>query len=314
MDYFLLSRWEAVELFCEVISKSGERRMDDFLKSNKYVDHYLDKLSVDTASREFAQKHFSEYLSPKETVAYPNIMRFLSQGINDVIPFVISEGKLKFIINYIEKDVPVEQIRFTLKRYNIYNRKKLDDKQRVFEKTYWWFYFHCKLTDENKSEVIVKCVLSMLPFGRSRFVRSLLPDEQSTDDIQTYVGTYTIYGKNEDQLRLSYKTEKNDRDNVLLVYIGDKAHPIAIGIYDTNFRFMSCGPACIERIDDLSVIKEIEAGNEKQFLDFKISTNSDFGDIRPAIRDFLMAGKSFDVAKGINNWGELSNWLNRSKK
>jgi len=221
---------------------------------------------------------------------------------------------LKFIIKYIEKGVPDDQIRFTLKRYNLYNKKKLDSKQRVFEKTYWWFYFHCKLTDKNKSEAIIKCVLSMLPFGRSRIIRLLLPDEPSTDDVQTYVGTYTIYGKNEDQLRLSYKTEDNDRDNVLLVYVGDKAHPIAIGIYDTNFRFMSCGPAIIERIDDLSIIKEIEAGNEKPFLDYKISTDDDFNDIHPAIRDFLMAGKSFDVSKGVNNWEELIKWLNKSKE
>lgn len=254
MAYFL-ETWDAVEMFCRIISKKHNTPIEAF-QSNEVIFYWL---------HEYSGKKKSEALSKEITDNYKNIER---SSINhrsgernqEYLRFVYELGKAirtsrsvdvepypyAAVMHYINDETYKKRKRRILKPFSP------SDKQRSYEGKKFWIYWFDDLvvTDEGKSvshNGISRGLLELLPFGRVELSRYVTWAKGSK---RIYSGIFQLMG-NENYLAIKMKLkESSERDLRMLVYIGSSEFEIALGMAANVHEVMWARKILIEPIID----------------------------------------------------------------
>lgn len=256
MAYYL-ETWDAVEMFCRIISKKHNIPIEDF-QSNEVVLYWL---------QEYSRKNKSEILSKEITDNYKSIERSQinhksGERNQEYLRFVYELGKAirtsrsvdvepypyAAVMHYIGDETYKKRKRKVLKPFSP------SDKQRFYEGKKFWIYWFDDLvvTDKGQSishNGISRGLLELMPFGRAELSRYVTWAKGSK---RIYSGIFQLMG-NENYLAIKMKLkESSERDLRMLVYIGSSEFEIALGMAANVHEVMWARKVLIEPIKVLS--------------------------------------------------------------
>jgi hypothetical protein len=293
-----LTQWEAVEIFCKIISKYEDIPLDDFQENNLLIATLTkyEKLSLST---EFSKRCF-EPMAKKEgsTVYYPKALYDLTHNIRYSEPFTPSASLLILLLKYIGESN-------TLTTFNLLKEWVPNDKQRTFENTVWHLYYYEEYTEFANGHCVSgvsRAIVRLLPFGKLQIDNIDVSHGEPGNDEQ-YRGKFSIYGgKKGNYLLLEARMgSAAEKDLHVLVYIGVgelKQGDIALGEYHNVNDSIYSGTAIIEKMGG-------SASLESQFFRYG-DTQIDalfwqyFTDKRQ---------NRIRVKSGINNKKALQKWM-----
>lgn len=218
----LIQHWDAVELFCLIISKIEGKRIEHYHNYEilqKALDYY--------SNTEIAQK--ASISSLKTT----NTLSGLVRRIRTKEPVVLTKSEYNTISNYIGQENPV-----ALQELNITWTPK--NKASLFLGR-WWLYSYDELNGEAG---IVRSVIYFKPFNKA-VVDSL---RNNIGSKQRYVGKYHMYGSDATYMIIAMRTEETiEKDLHMLFYIGAEVPTLSIGQYHNVDGTIFSGTAVIQR-------------------------------------------------------------------
>lgn len=178
MTKYLLSQWEAIELFCKIVCKyenirgyerteaNGEvykpLEMGDF-KSNDFLLQTLRRYENPVHFRDFGEIYMKR-IADKEGMPryYPKTLYDLSREIRSSVPIVRTIDELSLLLVFIGENprkIP----------YRPLEAWYPSDKQRTFENTRWWLYHYEEYIDpvKNKPQAgISRAVVNLKEFAK----------------------------------------------------------------------------------------------------------------------------------------------------
>jgi antitoxin component of RelBE/YafQ-DinJ toxin-antitoxin module len=228
MSKYLLDQWDAIELFCRVVSKHQNIPLEKFedndflletlkdygrgehheLLSKKISEEYRKKIREEAKEIRIRQSGKRE-----EKSRIPDMVRMiydLSNKIRKSEPVVFESYHLEACKHYINNTEFSNKYRAKLKAFDPSPRL------RKFENTKWRLYFYDgykdhKITPAKLIQGVSVGIVSFNMFGNVTYERF----KTGLSEMRMYVGTYRIYGE-DNYLALKLKLEGIQRDLRLL--------------------------------------------------------------------------------------------------
>jgi len=309
MEWYLLSQWEAIEIYCRIVAKA-EGLPETAFRDNASIVEALRRYGTEDKSTAFMK---DIHKRPVDATGkkffkgkYENLMYGLSSAILQGKPVVQNSTLLNAISEYLNAGLPEdEQVDIMPERHRELKPFAPNDNQRKLENTRWWLYYHEVYEGDQRSSGLVRAILQLLPFGKARITNTQLSDD-FTELKEVYTGRYEMYSSNEDYIRMQFKLEKTGKhDLTIVVYVGtsDRA-TIVLGHYHNLSRTLYSGPILLQRIKKQGRLKP-------QF--FKRSDEEDLQEIDQEIWEFFRdkSRRRTSVPNMVTDLNTLKQFLDR---
>ncbi len=310
MSKFLLTHWEAVELFCRIMKRYDEQKVESSkshegavtrpakrakktekifnYRSEQVLKDYLEKASHDSFKKEVSDKISDKYSSK---IFFP-----LSMAVRSREPYMPSDDHLTKIFEYLGDPA----FKLSEQNYRRTETWKPDKKKEYFENTVWRLYTFDEdtLTDENHSLKIPVLNQAILKFNSfSKIEVKVLTAGQ----IENYVGEFHMFG-NLSYLILKLRTIVGQKYLRFEFYVGqDQLVPLlAMGQYHNIADTIYSGTAII--------VKETKHLNLKPAIFNKAKDEAKIPDYIWQYFETKSLNRLRTPAK-INRPQELSAWL-----
>lgn len=232
---YLFEEWDAIELFCRLVSKKHRIPLKDF-QNNAVLNHWLKEykskeksasLSVEVTNR-YKQKPALEEKSYKTGQKLKEHVRFIYDLCSDIRysrPVVIEDFPFNASLAYIGDRNYKSQYRMHLTSFIANN------KQRLLEGTNWILYFYDELSisEGNTTKFykgVSRAIIELKPFAKVELTRH----KKGSTDKRVYSGSFKLIG-NDKYLALKMRLKKsNERDLRMVFYIGSDEFELATGI------------------------------------------------------------------------------------
>lgn len=273
MAYVLLDHWDAVELFCRIVSKYDSIPMADFQNNNvlmrKLKKYEGVKPSEDVSIKIFGLKEVTQRsgkeVNVKQVPRHPKAFYELGRMIRYSHPVVIDEDIFDQFSNFAKS-------KGYAPREKTLNEWRPSDKQRLLEGSRWWLYFYHQENekdDVNKIKAvpgIAKSILRLNTFGKAEVV--------GYKGSECYTGKFSIYDREEKFLLLEMNLKgSKQKDLHILFYIGtSKQIDLALGQFHNLGRSIYSGTVMIEPIQTrnkkVEIPEFIKADKIKELPDY----------------------------------------------
>lgn len=231
--HIIFEQWDALELFCRVISKYEDIDLKRF-REDKFLKRYLLKYSslapcdvlITRIWAEYREKYPLDKSGLSSTVKKAKEREFNKRALHEFfyniresIPNSLDERIYDSVIEYIDDKEYADFPREESEAFNPSNQ------QRLFEDTKWIIYYF--ETDSKLGAGVAAASLELRPFAKAEIV--IQPLDMSEKRI--YRGSYYIQDDDE-FLRLKLRLKKRDtRDLQIIIHLGtDDNFELAIGI------------------------------------------------------------------------------------
>jgi hypothetical protein len=304
MTKYQLTQWEAIELFCKIVSKYEGIDIEKFRRNDQLVLSLV-KYSSDRLSIEFAKTNLQPIAQMVgQDNYYPKALYDLSQEIRFSEPVVRSASRLLLLLKYIEEE-------YTLMQYqplgSLWNP---NDKQRMFEDSTWALYYYEEYLDSSIKKIqtgVTRAIVKLLPFAKL-IIKDIDASKGEPGKEEEFKGKYSIYGGSVGQHlllegRLGDAQEKNLH---ILLYIGTgrfEVSEIALGQYHDVGQSIYSGTVIMEKIDP-----------EAKDLVPKFFKKDDVG-VEPVIWDYFRDKyqNRLRTKIGITRKESLQHWIDSKK-
>lgn len=267
MTKYLLSQWQAIELFCKVITKyenilAEEKKlkivpikMDDF-SSNEFLLQMLRKYENPVYYRPFGEVYIRKIASLEGiTRYYPKTLYELSHEIRFSIPIVKSMDELSLLLIFIGE-------RNNFMEYKPLNMWIPSERLRRFENTRWWLYYFEDYFDpqtQSFQQGITRACVYFKSFAKLE-IQDIDASKGEPGRLEKYTGQYSIHGglKGVHLLLEGNMGVNLARDLHILLHIGDdelRPGEIAIGQFHNVQSSIYSGTVIMEKYSQRGSIK-----------------------------------------------------------
>lgn len=256
MNKFLLTHWEAVELFCRLMKRHQEEEVEKSKSSGSTVNrpakrknkieplsYYRSELVLKEYLEKASHDDFKKEISTK--ISKPDIKIFfpLSMAVRNREPYMPQDGHLIKIFEYLGDP----SFQLSQQNYKRTETWKPDKKKENFEITVWkLFMFDEELitTDDHSSKIAVlnQAVLKFKSFSRIEV------EILTAGQVENYIGEFYMFG-NLSYLILKLRTIVGQKYLRFEFYVGqDQSVPLlAMGQYHNIADTIYSGTAIIIR-------------------------------------------------------------------
>ncbi len=271
MTKYLLTQWQAIELFCKVVCKyENLKDQDSFEKKQppnnpiKIEDFRSNDFLLQTLRRYENPAHFRDFgeiymkkIAEKAGISryYPKTLYELSREIRYSIPIVRTIDEISLLLIFIDENprrIP----------YRVLEAWSPSDKQRMFEGTRWWLYHYEEYIDPFTSKPqpgISRAIVSMKEFAKLT-IDNIDASGGEPGRKEKYKGQYSIYkgSKGEYLLLECWLADSHEKDLHILIYIGNdelKSGEIALGQYHNVNNTIYSGTVIMEKVRQQGSLK-----------------------------------------------------------
>lgn len=185
-----------IEIFCRVLAKGMQKDISDFYNPLKQKE-YLDEFTSKPKSERFAKEHFGIEPNPNggSKNVLPNLLYDLQCAINNGGMGKIGQPSIKKIEKFLGYKLNVEQI--------VEPKFDPSEKDKFLAGSKWIEYYKDiqKQKDGSKLWGISCSILSFEPFGKV----TLEAFNADKNKEQSFVGTYKLFGQNQENLTITLK-------------------------------------------------------------------------------------------------------------
>ena len=239
MDSYLLTQWQAVELFSRVVCEFDEKlHLKDFQR-NVVLNDQLQKYSHEDLYPEITKKIFGTRVNTyKDIVAnHPKSFYELGRKIRQNVSIIISDEEVNAYLQYID----MQEMKAD---YELHAAWIPSNTQRDWENANLYLYYHHQERDDDdinatKFSGVATAILKLSKFGKAEII--------GFKESECYIGQFSAYGKEEKHLLLEMKLKKNKKKDLhMLFYVGTGQVKFALGQFHNIGRAIYSGTALIE--------------------------------------------------------------------
>ena len=232
-----LEQWDAVELFCRVLSKFDKIKLPAF-QNNAFLMRQLMIYSSKENCLKVTVSVFGTKANHKNVAVPKRLNEFyeLSRRIRHSIPITLKKEVLEEYLAYLPAKSWSPKADFL-------EEWKPSDKQRKLEGTEWELYsYHEDHEERKKATGIAMAILHLKRFGKAEII-GYKPSE-------CYTGYFSIYGKEGKYLHLRMKLKDfGEKDLHMLLYIGTGEFQLALGEYHNVGRSIYSGTVMVTPVN-----------------------------------------------------------------
>ncbi|MEA5426393.1 hypothetical protein [Arcicella lustrica] len=240
MNTYLLSRWQAVELFAKIVAIIEQKDKEEIKKDLRRV---LIKYGNAEISKQFAIELLQSIANDRGSQNYyPKFLYDLSKEIKENLPIIRTEAKLTLLLNCVDE---ANQ----LSRYELLGVP--NKKEEAFENSFWWLYSYERYKLGNSTDnnlAIGRFPVELLPFGHATIATIDFRNNDYNKKLN-YIGSYLV--KDGKHLILNARTENTKERELRLIFDIDMEEltvgEVALGYYLNASSKIYFGPIILQR-------------------------------------------------------------------
>lgn len=216
--YVVLQKWDAIELFCNVVAKYENRKIKEFwnnIEMDKAIKKYKHEVNYSPITEEL--------YGGQNNIAPKAFYNFQHQ-INTSLPVIIPSEFFTTMCSYIgEPNFAKTRVRYS-------GDLTFSDKQLNLYNSNWWIYFYDEHSSIINNEIILqkgisKGLLKLLPFGKAELIR----DKYEERGQRIYTGIYSTF-REDNYLSFKMRLMPNGERDLRMTFFLGSDHPIEFAI------------------------------------------------------------------------------------